>query len=290
MLLNYNHLYYFHAAAVEGSVAGAAQRLGVRQPTVSEQIRALERALGTNLFERTQTGLRLTEPGRLAFLQTCRMFRVGEQMTRLVGQAPAYEMRLLRIGISGGMARTTHVDFLLPLLALGEYVPNTRTADTVELVRELRTGLLDLVICETEPPEDMRRGLQLEVIDRTRLIAVAPASVQPEADWNNVGLATFRPTSPYWWEVAAYLNQHGLRPPIVTEADDALFLVRVATHMSCIAIVPESAARHALGDGSLKRIAALDSRDLAIHALYHDNTVARRAIALMVNAHHDSPT
>mgnify|MGYP001043149089 CR=1 FL=1 len=50
-MLNYNHLYYFHVAAIEGSVAGAAERLGVTAATVSEQVRALERALGKKLFE-----------------------------------------------------------------------------------------------------------------------------------------------------------------------------------------------------------------------------------------------
>ncbi len=49
MTINYNHLHYFHVAATEGSVAATATRLGVTQPTVSEQIRALERVLGVTL-------------------------------------------------------------------------------------------------------------------------------------------------------------------------------------------------------------------------------------------------
>ena len=36
MQLNYNHLYYFHVAAIEGTVAAAAVRLGVTAATVSE--------------------------------------------------------------------------------------------------------------------------------------------------------------------------------------------------------------------------------------------------------------
>jgi LysR family transcriptional regulator, transcriptional activator of nhaA len=50
-VLNYNHLYYFHVTASEGSVARAAARLGIGVPTVSEQIRQLERELGIPLFE-----------------------------------------------------------------------------------------------------------------------------------------------------------------------------------------------------------------------------------------------
>ena len=36
-MLNYNHLYYFHVTATIGSIAGAATKLHVTQPTVSEQ-------------------------------------------------------------------------------------------------------------------------------------------------------------------------------------------------------------------------------------------------------------
>src|SRR5262245_22005425 len=37
-MLNYNHLYYFHVAATEGSLSAAAAKLGVKQSTVSEQL------------------------------------------------------------------------------------------------------------------------------------------------------------------------------------------------------------------------------------------------------------
>jgi hypothetical protein len=65
-VLNYNHLYYFYVVASERSVKAAADRLGVTQPTISEQIRLLERALGVPLFDRTPSGLQLTRSGREA--------------------------------------------------------------------------------------------------------------------------------------------------------------------------------------------------------------------------------
>ncbi len=99
-----------------------------------------------------------------------------------------------------------------------------------------------------------------------------------------MGLAQFRPTSIYRWEVAAYLNEHGLHPSVVAEADDSLLLVEVAIHRSCIAIVPRSAARNALASGQLRVLADLAPPALAIHAMYLDNIAAgltRRAIELL---------
>ena len=282
MLLNYNHLYYFHVAAVEGTVAAAAQRLGVTQPTVSEQLRALEQAVGTELFERTQMGLRLTEAGRLAFLQTTRMFLMGDRLAELVASAPAPSSDVLRIGVSSGVSRSTEHDFLFPLIARGEWIASTRTGESVELLRALRTGQLDLVLCELEPSLDMRRGLDSQIIQRTHLVAIAPSDLALPADWTSVGLASFRPTSPYWWAIAEYLAARGLQPRIVAECEDALFLVEATLHHRCVAIVPESAARTALASGQVRIIERVDSDGLAIHALYHGNSVARRAIERLV--------
>ena len=46
--LNFHHLRYFWTVAKEGSVKAAASKLHVSQPSVSEQIRELEHALGNS--------------------------------------------------------------------------------------------------------------------------------------------------------------------------------------------------------------------------------------------------
>ncbi len=54
----------FLAVLQEGSLSGAARRLGLTQPTVARHISALERAIGTDLFLRSQRGLLPTETAR----------------------------------------------------------------------------------------------------------------------------------------------------------------------------------------------------------------------------------
>ena len=63
-------LQYFIASAEEGSFSGAARRLGVSVPAVAKLVTALERALGTALFERSPRGMVLT-PGGQAYLERC---------------------------------------------------------------------------------------------------------------------------------------------------------------------------------------------------------------------------
>ena len=54
----------FECAARTGSFAGAAKELGTSQPAVSRHIANLEEQLGTKLFDRSRSGVKLTEAGR----------------------------------------------------------------------------------------------------------------------------------------------------------------------------------------------------------------------------------
>ena len=63
--MNYQHLLYFRAVAVAGGITSAARRLRLTPPTLSAQVRVLEEALGTTLFERNARGMTLTEDGQV---------------------------------------------------------------------------------------------------------------------------------------------------------------------------------------------------------------------------------
>ena len=81
---NFHHLLYFWTVAREGSILAACQKLYVSQPTVSAQIKALERSFGQPLFTRRGRRLELTEIGHVALRYADEIFTLGRELAETV--------------------------------------------------------------------------------------------------------------------------------------------------------------------------------------------------------------
>jgi LysR family transcriptional activator of nhaA len=286
-VLNFNHLYYFHVTASEGSIKAAADRLGVTQPTVSEQLRVLERSLGVELFERTPGGLKLTQAGREASEHAAVMFVAGERLVKALGKASDPPNVVLRVGVSASMARTVAADFLMPVLTVEECRPSIHTADFHEMLRDLRAHELDLVIGETEPTELARAGLAVELISRPPLVAVVLHDIEPRQDWHNVSLLQYRTSSVYRWEVEAHLHEHGLRPAVMGDLDDAFLMLEAVLRGGFVAFIPQGIARPALRAKQIKVLSTITPKTAGIYAVYPADDslqLARKAVERLIES------
>lgn len=91
---SWDDLAAFLAVARAGGLAGAARSVGISGPTLGRRMRALERALGRDLFQRRTHGYDLTEDGR-RLLDDLAGIEAG--ILRIVEPSPGAALPLVRV-------------------------------------------------------------------------------------------------------------------------------------------------------------------------------------------------
>jgi LysR family transcriptional activator of nhaA len=154
--LNYHHLLYFWTVAREGTVARAAKKLRLAQPTISGQIHTLEGALGERLFERAGRGLRLTEMGRVVLRYADEIFALGRELAESVKGQPTGRPLQLAVGVADGMPKLVAYRLIEPALALPQPVRLVvHEQSTERLLAALALHELDVVLTDRVAPPAM---------------------------------------------------------------------------------------------------------------------------------------
>jgi LysR family transcriptional activator of nhaA len=151
--LNYHHLLYFWTVVREGSVSKAAGKLRLSQPTVSAQVRMLEKTLGQKLFVKKGRTQLLTDVGRTVYRYADEIFGIGrELMETLEGHPPGRAMQLT-VGVANAVPKLVVCRLLRPAIEQPEPVRLVcREDDPEQLIAQLGTYMLDVVIGNAPAP------------------------------------------------------------------------------------------------------------------------------------------
>ncbi len=148
--LNYHHLLYFWVVAREGSIASACERLHLAQPTISSQLRKLEKSIGQRLFKRVGRNLVLTETGQLVLRYADEIFSAGRELTDVLqGKPTGSPMRFL-VGVADVVPKLIAYRLLEPALDLPEPIRVVCDEAKVDhLLMELAVHRLDIVLSDS---------------------------------------------------------------------------------------------------------------------------------------------
>ena len=147
--LNYHHLRYFWTVAKEGGLARAAAKLHVSQPSISEQIRELESALGEKLFRREGRNNKLTETGHVVFGYAEEIFALGREMLNSVKQRPGVRTLRLCVGVADSFPKLVTNEILKPVFAMAQAVHVIcREGKMEDLLVQLAAHRLDIVLAD----------------------------------------------------------------------------------------------------------------------------------------------
>jgi LysR family transcriptional activator of nhaA len=148
--INYNHLYYFWVVGREGGVVRASEELMVSQPTISNQLKDLEAALGQRLFERAGRGRTLTDAGRITFNYANQMFSLGQELLNALEHQRAGPAALrLAVGVLDVIPKLVVRQLLAPALSLEQPVRLICREDKSDrLLADLAARRTDMVLSD----------------------------------------------------------------------------------------------------------------------------------------------
>ena len=163
-------LRYFVAVAEELNFGRAAARLRIAGPSLSQQIKALERDLGTRLFDRDRRSVTLTPAGEALLPRARALLDQADELRRAAAGLAAHEP--VRLGYVNWRpadltSRTAGVaQLLVNAWVLPSHTQATRVAD----------GSIDLAICWVRAEDLATYDLEAQLLGADRLYAVAPGT------------------------------------------------------------------------------------------------------------------
>lgn len=270
MSIETRQLRYFVAVAEEHHFGRAAQRLLIAQPPLSQQIRVLERSLGTELLTRTTRKVELKPAGELLLERGRRILAELDALEDEVKKVGDGLQGSLRIGFTGSttyglmprMVREASRAFDGVALAVsGEML-------TPQLVRELEDQHLDVVVLRAPvPPAEIshvtvaREQIVAAIPSNSRLADRATLTFDDFADQVMVG---YPEDSSMSQAITARLLDHGLTPRYAHRVRETSALLSLVAAGIGPALVPQSATSLNLGGTVFREIEDAPTTELAV--------------------------
>lgn len=223
--INYHHLFYFKTIAEEGSVSKAAEKLRLGQPTLSAQLKQFEDSLGVLLFERKNKRLNLTEQGKIALSYAQNIFKMGNEMYEALHDRIGPSRLHVQIGALDCIPKHTVLELTKAAYKISPCTVTLTEGHFEELMRELQSHQLDLVVTNFIPTSKEMKGLEhRSVIRRPVFLYGAPKfkNLKKGFPRSILGQPMVLPTfdSKLRYDMEHWSQIHGIRFDVVAETQD----------------------------------------------------------------------
>lgn len=253
-MLSLHQLRVFLAVYEHGSLTAAAEELGYAQPSISEQIRGLEKSLGVQLFRRVGRGVVPTTVADTLRPYAERTTAAAEEARKAVQQVKQFETGTIRFGMFGVARLYGGAGLVSDVL---DRYPGVRVElvgqNSNEVQDELRRGRLEAAaIAVSSVPS---AGMTITPIARDELVYISaePARLETAVTPHRLSLASLVLPDTTWQSVDStrttlrtFLHESGRNPPTRIEVEDVETAVELVGLGYADSVVPKGAAEQLL--------------------------------------------
>ncbi|HEY4162745.1 MAG TPA: LysR family transcriptional regulator [Dongiaceae bacterium] len=247
------HLRYFLAVAEEGHVTRAAARLGLQQPPLSQQLRALEAELGVTLFRRLPRGMELTEAGKVFRSEAQSVLARLDQAVDATRHTARGEAGRLVVGFTGSAAFHPFVPAILRHFS--EAAPRVQLSleegNSAELIEGLQHERIDAAFLRVVVGPVAGLAISLLLTEEMRValpvghkLASRAGGLPLKALAEERFIFYRRPTGPGLYDsIIAACRRAGFSPNVGQEAPRILSTLSLVAAGLGVTLVPESMSR-----------------------------------------------
>jgi LysR family transcriptional activator of nhaA len=288
--LNYHHLRYFWTVAKEGSLARAAEKLHVSQPSISEQIRDLEHALGEKLFRREGRNNRLTDTGQIVFGYAEEIFALGRELMTVVKQNPTAKALRLYVGVADSFPKLVTNEILRPVFRLPQEVHVVcREGKVEDLLAQLSAHRLDIVFADEPAPSSLKVRTFNHLLGESGLTLCAaaplarslkrnfPRSLHEAPAFLPSENTSLRRTLEQWF------RQEKIRPRVLAEFEDLALMKEMAAEGRAFIALPTAVAREAAARYQFQSIGQAGRHTAKFYAISAERKISHPAVKLITD-------
>ena len=249
-MLSLHQLTCFLATYEHGSLTAAAEELGYAQPSVSEQIRALEKSLGVPLFRRVGRGVVPTTVADTLRPHAERVLAAVEDTRRAVQSVKSFETGTIRFGMFGTARLYAGAGLVADVLSR---YPGVRVEligqNSMDVQEDLRRGRIEAAMIAV--PSVGSEGLDVTPVARDELVYISadPAHLEAPVTAHRLSMASLVMPETTWRAddstrrvLRQMLHETGRNPQTRVEVEDVETAVELVGMGYADSVIPKGAA------------------------------------------------
>jgi len=253
-VLSLHQLTCFLAVYETGSITAAAAQLGYAQPSVSEQLRALEKSLGVALFRRVGRGVVPTTVADTFRPHAEQVLASADEARRAVQAVRRLETGTIRFGMFGTARLYAGAALVADVL---ERHPGVRVEligqNSTDVQEQLRRGYIEAAMIAI--PQVSSEGMEVTPVATDELVYISadPEAVRTPVTAHRLAKAQLVMPETTWREqdstrliLRQMLHETGVNPPTRIEVEDVETAVELVGMGLADSVIPRGAANELL--------------------------------------------